>query len=374
MRIPTMLLIGSAGRNVGKTELACSIIRRFSPERPMTGIKVTTITARDGTCPRGGKGCGVCSSLTGNYCITEEHGDPPGKDTSRLLEAGAHRVFWLRVMKPYLLEGIQDLLRIVEPGSTCVCESNSLRTVIEPGLFLMVRDRNATGYKASADAVKDLADITLALDGTVFSPDISRVGISDRGWTWQHDATAVILAGGRSTRMEQDKSMLPIDGQPMIRHVFDQLDGNFTELIISSNTPEDYAFLPARVIADQAPGRGPLMGIASALARSGTDLNFITGCDIPDIHMPLVRRLLALADGYDAVVPRTGNDSFEPLFAVYRRNLAEPMQRVLASGKARIRDVFEHCRVKYPDVPKALHPNNLNTREEYETYIAERQR
>ena len=56
LKIPGMLMIGAAGRNVGNTELACALIRKYSAERPVTGIKVTTVTRRDGTCPRGGTG------------------------------------------------------------------------------------------------------------------------------------------------------------------------------------------------------------------------------------------------------------------------------------------------------------------------------
>ena len=96
--IPGMLLIGSSGRNVGKTELACRIISRFAGRSDIVGIKVTTIARKSDTCPRGGAGCGVCSSLTGQYCITEENDRASCKDTSKLLAAGARRVYWLRVL------------------------------------------------------------------------------------------------------------------------------------------------------------------------------------------------------------------------------------------------------------------------------------
>ena len=94
-RVRGMLMVGAAGRNAGKTEFACSVIRKFGRGHEIVGAKVTTIGQRGGACPRGGEGCGVCSSLEGNYCITEETGALPGKDTSRLLAAGARRVFWL---------------------------------------------------------------------------------------------------------------------------------------------------------------------------------------------------------------------------------------------------------------------------------------
>ena len=96
-KLDEMLMIGSAESNVGKTELACALLRKFSKSCNITGIKVTTIKDEDGRCPRGGEGCGVCSSLEGVYHITEELNRNSGKDTARLLAAGASRVFWLRV-------------------------------------------------------------------------------------------------------------------------------------------------------------------------------------------------------------------------------------------------------------------------------------
>ncbi len=106
IKLDGMLMIGSSGAKVGKTELACALIRKFSKSRPIIGIKVTTIKTKDGQCPRGGEGCGVCPSLEGNFAVTEEVDSSSEKDTARLLAAGASQVFWLRVMKTHLEEGI----------------------------------------------------------------------------------------------------------------------------------------------------------------------------------------------------------------------------------------------------------------------------
>ena len=76
IKLGGMLMIGSSGTNVGKTELACALLGKFGRNRNIIGIKVTTIRDKDGRCPRGGRGCGVCSSLEGEYCITEETTPP----------------------------------------------------------------------------------------------------------------------------------------------------------------------------------------------------------------------------------------------------------------------------------------------------------
>jgi len=182
IQAPRMLLIGSTGRNAGKTGLAAEIIRRFSGRLPVVGVKVTAIDERNGRCPRGGRGCGVCSSLTGEFCITDEKDAPQGKDTRRLADAGAARVYWLRVLKSRLEEGARALLETIGGRAWVVCESNSLRTVLEPGLFLMVTPARPAAVKPSAAAVLNRADATIPFDGAAFGFDIDNVTVTDTGW------------------------------------------------------------------------------------------------------------------------------------------------------------------------------------------------
>lgn len=180
--LPGMLLIGAAGRNVGKTELACAIVRRFSGRTPVTGVKVTVIAKAGGRCPRGGAGCGVCSSLEGAFCLTRETGDPPGKDTSRMLAAGAREVFWLRVLKEHLAAGLDALLSQLGRDTVCVCESNSLRLIVRPSLFLMARDAGTDTFKPTAAAVRKYVDRMVLFDGARldFGPD--DLELVDRRW------------------------------------------------------------------------------------------------------------------------------------------------------------------------------------------------
>jgi len=183
VKLDRMLMIGSAGANVGKTELACAVLRRFTGEgRDIVAIKVTTIEEKDGQCPRGGEGCGVCSSLEGVCSIVEEIDSRSGKDTGRLLAAGASRVFWLRVLKTHLKEGLAALLDIVAPEVTSICESNSLRNVVEPGVFLVAERKGARTWKPSALVVREYADRIVVSDGSSFDLDIGRIRLDDGKW------------------------------------------------------------------------------------------------------------------------------------------------------------------------------------------------
>jgi len=367
IQLDGMLMIGSAGANVGKTELACVIIRKFGKSTAITGIKVTTIKAKDGKCPRGGKGCGVCSSLDGNFYITEEGSKSSGKDTARLLAAGARKVFWLRVMKTHLKEGITSLLDIAGEGEVLVCESNSLRAVVKPGLFFILRRRGSKAWKSSARSVKRYADRIVVGDGGGLDFDIERIKLADGKWVMPERATAIIMAGGDSRRMGTDKSMLPIKDKSMIETICEQLRGTFGQILISANNVERYAFLGLPIIKDKISGQGPLMGIASALGFSENEANFVTSCDIPHIEMSFVRRMLVEAEGYDIVVPAGKDGRKEPLFAVYKKNALKAINEVLREGGRKISDVFGRCRVKYVELEGDI--VNLNTKTEYEEYL-----
>jgi len=360
-------MIGSTGANVGKTELACAVISKFSQSCDLIAIKVTTIKAKDGKCPRGGTGCGVCSSLKGDFCITEETNSTSGKDTARLLAAGADRVFWLRVLKESLTEGINALLDIIPPDIPLVCESNSLRHVVEPGLFLMVTTPDSKRSKASARSVKEYADrIIVSNDG--FNIDIDRIKLVDTKWILSEKATAIILAGGDSIRMGNDKAMLPVKGKTMIEHICAQLSPSFPETLISTARTEKYSFLDFKIVPDKQPNQGPLMGIASALEVSENKLNLVMACDIPHVPMYLVHQMLAEAENADIVVPITNNQNYEPLFVVYSKNALNAINDVLNGPGRKISDVFANCKVKFLKIGTPDLFMNINTKTEYDEF------
>ncbi len=363
-------MVGAAGRNAGKTTFACSLIERFKKQHNIIAVKVTTIQERDGRCPRGGEGCGVCTSLTGDYCLTEEAFGPPGKDTTRLLKAGANRVFWLRVMKAHLKEGMEALVEKIGPGALVICESNSLRQVVSPGLFLMVRKKDAPKYKNSARAVKDYADKTVLSDGTKFDFDFDALKILDNRWILDEPPTAVILAGGLSRRMGSDKCELLIQGRSLMEHIYHQLRSVFDKIIISSNEPDKWIGFDATILPDKSLGHGPLMGIATCLEASKSDRNFFVACDIPDIDLTLIKAMLAEAHDYDGVVPTTVDRHYEPLFAVYRKRMMLTINAVLGAGGHRIKRIFPENRIRFIELDKfgKAHLKNLNTKQEYEEY------
>lgn len=172
LHIPQMLLIGSSGRNSGKTTLAITLLQQWKKHFSVVGLKVTSIEERDGKCPRGGEGCGVCNSLNDNFEILEETNRSLNKDTSILLASGADRVYWLKTLKDNIGDGIRDLMTKITANSLIICESNSLRNVVRPGGFIMINNGEDDKIKESAKKVMHKADIIIDYD---FKKDIDSI-------------------------------------------------------------------------------------------------------------------------------------------------------------------------------------------------------
>ncbi len=162
-----MILIGSSSRNSGKTTLAKAIIEKYKGKRAVYGIKITSISEKNSRCIHGDRACGLCSSFDDDYIITEELCKRGNKDTETLLRSGAEKVFWLKTLVSHIDEGISELLEKIPEDVLIVCESNSLRKVLSPGLFIMMRREDNEIVKSSAQEVIEKADIVYSLNSGV---------------------------------------------------------------------------------------------------------------------------------------------------------------------------------------------------------------
>lgn len=364
-----MLMIGAAGRNIGKTEFACSLIKKFAKRCDIVGIKVTSIDTAGGVCHHGHPTCRVCTSIEGSYEISEETDDQSGKDTCRMLAAGAKRVLWLRVLKSHLTDGLNALLEIVGPDAVMVCESNSLRNIVEPGVFIMAADVDCENYKPSAQAVKPYADRIISFNGGKFDIDLDDIKLIDGKWSCRLAAATIIMAGGQSVRMGHDKSMMLVNGKPMIEHIANQLRPYFSQMLISSNDVKKYGFLNVEVVPDDEVDQGPLRGIASSLKASDYEKNFVIACDIPQVNIAFIRQLIRQCEGCDAVVPKQGAAQVEPLFAVYNKSVIDIFEDALLSGQRKITDALRRCNVKYVELKDSQWLENINTEDDYTEFI-----
>ena len=159
--------------------------------------------------------------------------------------------------------------------------------------------------------------------------------------------TAIILAGGKNTRMQgQDKAFLEIKGKAITEILIEKFRPLASDIIVVTNSPRKYKNLNVKLVKDECPDKGPLMGICSGLKASSSGYNFITACDTPFIKESLIRFMMQNADGWDIMIPVAG-DKFHPLCGVYSKNCISVMEETLEQGNLRIRDIFPRLKTRF---------------------------
>ena len=173
-------------------------------------------------------------------------------------------------------------------------------------------------------------------------------------------AAAILLIGGRSTRMGQPKAALPWGASTLGAHLADVLASAVAGPLVVVRAPgQEPPPLPARseLVEDRVAGRGPLEGLAAGLATVGdrADVAFVSGVDAPLLRPELVRRVLAsLTPEFAAAAPRRSG-RVHPLAAAYRvaPALAEA-QRLLAAGELRAQALLAALPVRWLDTDELL--------------------
>jgi len=139
MNIPNLLLIAGTGTKSGKTTVACRIIEQFS-ELQITSVKITPHFHE--TTP------GLILIEEGDgYAVYEEKDNQTSKDTSRMLKAGADKVYFAKVWDNKLADVFEKILKLIPDKVPIVCESPALRYFTEPGVFIIVTSDTVVKYK-----------------------------------------------------------------------------------------------------------------------------------------------------------------------------------------------------------------------------------
>src|SRR3990170_4390246 len=187
--------------------------------------------------------------------------------------------------------------------------------------------------------------------------------------------TGVILAGGKNSRIGLNKAFLEIGG----KRIIDRID----EILIITNTPEDYQYLTESVILGEAknlklkiytdliPHRGSLGGIYTGLHYSKSDYAFFAACDMPFLNERVIRHIIKGARDYDIIVPYYKH-RLHPLHAVYSKSCLEIFKGMVEENRLKIKALFLKFRVKkISDIPETRLPpfSNINTKEDYKQAI-----
>ncbi len=172
-----LIIVGGTGRNVGKTEFVCRLIEIVAATHEVYALKVSAIFPDEGLF----HGDHSDENLSTGQKLFEEDRRDTTKDTSRMLRAGAKKVFYLRSDDSGILAGFADFQKKIAPNSLIVCESNSLWNFIKPGLLVMVTKEGQI-IKPRAVEQMQSADIVVTSDGKSGFPDIGKIEILNSCW------------------------------------------------------------------------------------------------------------------------------------------------------------------------------------------------
>jgi len=161
----------------------------------------------------------------------------------------------------------------------------------------------------------------------------------------RHSATCGILAGGASSRMGENKALLPFKGRPLIQHQIEVLSPLFKEVIIGANDPAPYAAFNVRVVPDLLPERCALTGIHALLKAAQRPRVFAVACDMPFLNPALIEKLFAAPGEPDIVVPESDR-GIEPLHAFYGPRCIGAIEESARRGSWKVTDFYPIVRVE----------------------------
>lgn len=177
-----------------------------------------------------------------------------------------------------------------------------------------------------------------------------------------------VLAGGKSSRMGQNKALLEVMGEPLVAIMVRSLAAVAQGVTVVGD-PQIYAGLGFPVIPDHYPGCGPLAGIHAVLRHTPYDWNLIAACDMPAPEGIWTELLCQPRHAFDCVLPVSGG-RLEPLGALYHRRCLPSIEAALAAGTYKVSQAIAGLRLLRVEFPAGAF-RNLNTPEEWRTFVSQ---
>ena len=181
-KLQDLIIIGGSSRNVGKTGLALTLIEKLSMHGKVTGLKVTSL--RPGEEAFHGS---HDTNQNSKFRITEEKDPFTSKDTSRMLKAGAEKVFFIESPDNLLESAFSVFMKEHYSGGPVVCESRSLRHAIVPGLFILLKHYNTDLIKDDFAYYEKQADIIFTIDRQIINSNSLAHKITWDACGWKSD-------------------------------------------------------------------------------------------------------------------------------------------------------------------------------------------
>lgn len=159
--------------------------------------------------------------------------------------------------------------------------------------------------------------------------------------------TAIILAGGKSSRMGTDKGLTLFNNREMAQYAVDLAAPLFCETLLIANDPA-YTKFQVPVYEDLITERGPLGGIFTGLTYSTTPWNFFIACDMPFMTRQVIEKLLLHLNDCDVVIPVHEN-AREPMCAFYNKSCLPVVEKQLSLNQNKLQELFPLLRIREVD-------------------------
>ena len=158
------------------------------------------------------------------------------------------------------------------------------------------------------------------------------------------EVSGIILAGGRSSRMGRDKTLLLFNNETLIERIVKELKGVVDDIIIASGRTVKYNIDGIPEVCDAFAGAGPMGGLHAGLMAAKHHYAFVISCDMPFFEGRMVKFLVDRCNSYAAVVPFI-NGKFEPLCAVYSKECLEPIEKCLLANERKVLQFYPQVKL-----------------------------
>lgn len=180
--------------------------------------------------------------------------------------------------------------------------------------------------------------------------------------------SAAILAGGKSSRMGENKALLKIGRDRIIDKLTKEL-GMFSELLVSVASKGDYEDLGLKLVYDENRDIGPIEGLRRVLSAAENEYVFVCAVDMPNITAEFVRCLSLFTKSGDDCYVITDEDHIQPLCAIYKKSCLPVIEKLISEGNYRLRKIFDAVSTVYISIEDLNFTKktvkNINTREDY---------
>jgi len=171
--------------------------------------------------------------------------------------------------------------------------------------------------------------------------------------------TAIILAGGKSSRMGQDKGLIFYHEKRLVEYAVSACKELTSKILISTNNSE-YSFLPYKLIPDNYKNLGPIGGIHAALKVSSTEDNLFCPCDMPGISSVILQKIVAESKGKMATVAADSQGKVFPVLGCYKKSALPLIEAQIKKGDYKLQHLLKELNAKKVAVENAQALSNMN--------------